>query len=100
MPNQTGHLDTTKADDNAGSIGTIPIRTTQAIITCEDNAIRWRADGTAPTAAVGTLMNVGDVLTLAGNDYNAFLNRFSFINAVAGANGNLQAALLDGFDRA
>lgn len=30
--------------------------------------IRWRADGTAPTSAVGTLAQIGDVIALDGAD--------------------------------
>lgn len=31
----------------------------------ETAQIRWRADGTAPTTTVGTLMEIGDVMTIA-----------------------------------
>lgn len=33
---------------------------TAALIIVETNAVRWRADGTAPTAAVGNPINAGD----------------------------------------
>jgi hypothetical protein len=100
MPNSLGHTDSTKAADSAGGLGTIPTGTTQAILTCEDNSLRWRADGTDPTAAVGNRMDAGDRLLLFGNDYNAFLTNFSYINLTGGANASLQAEFLDGFDRA
>jgi len=100
MPNQVGVIQVTKSADTAGSLGTVPIGATQAIIRCEDNACRWRADGTDPTNDSGVLLKSGDVLMLFGNDYNAFLNRFSFINDVDGANSRLEGAYLDGFDRA
>lgn len=37
-----------------------------ALITVETAAIRFRIDGTAPTASVGHVLAVGDVLTLRG----------------------------------
>lgn len=37
-----------------------------ALLTLESGQIRWRADGTAPTATVGHVMDPGDVLTLSG----------------------------------
>ena len=100
MPSQLGHTDSTKSDDNAGSLGTIPTGTTQAILTCEDNSLRWRADGTAPTASVGVRMDVGDKMTLSGNDYGDFLRNFSYINLNSGSNASLQISFLNGFDRA
>lgn len=36
----------------------------QAVITVEDNPVRIRWDGTAPTTAVGHLLSVGDTITL------------------------------------
>ena len=40
----------------------------QALLTLEAGQIRWRADGTAPTAAVGHLLEIGDSLVLDGAD--------------------------------
>jgi hypothetical protein len=100
MPNHVGYVDVTKTDDTAGGLGTIGPSVTQASLKCEDNALRWRADGTAPTNDVGKLMNVGDELLLVGNDYGSFLNAFSFINDADGSNARIQGPLLDGFDRA
>ena len=37
-----------------------------ALITVETAAVRFRIDGTAPTATVGHVLEVGDVLTLRG----------------------------------
>jgi hypothetical protein len=40
-----------------------------AFVRCETTNVRWRDDGTAPTAAVGggTLMEVGEALEYDGN---------------------------------
>jgi len=100
MPNQTGYVDVTKTGDTAGGLGTIVVGTTQAVLKCEDNALRWRADGTAPTNDVGKLMHPGDELLLVGNDYGDFLRAFSFINDADGSNARIQGPLMDGFDRA
>ena len=37
-----------------------------ALITVETAAVRFRIDGTAPTATVGHVLEAGDVLTLRG----------------------------------
>lgn len=95
-----GFLDSTKAADSAGSIGTIPTGATQAIFTVEDNPIRWRADGTAPTASVGTRQDVGDKIIFTGNDYHDAMIAFSYINLNAGSNGSISAQFMNGFDRA
>lgn len=36
------------------------------MIVPEDGAVRFRLDGTSPTAAVGMLLNLGETLTLEG----------------------------------
>jgi hypothetical protein len=100
MPSQLGVIQKTLADDTAATLGTIPTGTTQAILVCEDNAIRWRADGTSPTASSGIPMNVGDVMLFVGNDYGDFLRKMEIINQVAGANGAIEGAALTGYDRA
>ena len=37
-----------------------------ALITCEAASVRFRLDGTAPTATVGHVLDPGDVLELCG----------------------------------
>ena len=37
-----------------------------AVLTLEAGQIRWRADGTNPTATVGHIMEPGDTLTIVG----------------------------------
>lgn len=38
-----------------------------ALVTLETNGVRWRADGTDPTASVGHLMGVGDAIEVYGS---------------------------------
>lgn len=42
-------------------------RVDEALFTVENNAMRVRFDGTAPTAAVGHLFNAGDSFTVTGH---------------------------------
>jgi hypothetical protein len=46
---------------------TVPATATMAIISVETNAIRWRDDGTAPTASVGMPVAVGQTFIYSGN---------------------------------
>ena len=100
MPRQTGILSITLADNDAAGFSSVPVTTTQAFLVAETNAIRWRADGTDPTASVGVLMAVGDQLSLTGADYHDFLQNFKIVNAVAGSNGAIQGAALTGLNSA
>lgn len=45
---------------------TVPATATWALIVIEGAPVRWRDDGTAPTATVGTPLSVGQTLTLNG----------------------------------
>lgn len=60
--------------------GGIPAGTSFARIQCTAQAVRWRADGTAPTAAVGQPLAIGAELLLAGD-----FARIQFIGQAAGA---------------
>lgn len=53
------------------------------LVRLETAQIRWRADGTAPTAAIGTLLEIGDVLTL-NNIIDARNYQFIRTGAVSG----------------
>lgn len=100
---QTQMLAIVLASDDAASFATVDPSTHQAILVCETNAIRWRADGTAPTRSgenIGTLMASGDSLILTGADYNDFLKQFQIINAAAGSNGAIRGAGLTGINKA
>ncbi len=67
---------------------TLPAGAKGALITVETDAVRWRADGTAPTASEGTYISALGSLTLdswtAGpqgqrNDWRSVLRAIQFI---------------------
>jgi hypothetical protein len=60
--------------------GGIPAGTCLALIQCTAQAVRWRADGVAPTAAVGQPLAIGAELRLT-----AEFARIQFIAQAAGA---------------
>ena len=64
-----------------GGDGLTPIR---AVIHCEAQAVRWRDDGTAPSATVGMRLQVGQEL-----DYDADLTKIKFIEEAASAKLNV-----------
>ena len=73
-----------------GTSPTMPGRTKGAVITVEDDQVRYREDGTAPTSTEGHLLNVGDVLTFDSwavprNDWRQVLNAIQFIRVTADA---------------
>ncbi len=63
---------------------TIPQGTTLALIVPETQNVRWRDDGTNPTASVGMPIFVGASLS-----YDGDLNRIKFIESTAGATLNI-----------
>ena len=72
---------------SAVGLSNIPTGTnapTYAIIKPETNGVRWRGDGTDPTANVGHPLASGESLT-----YNADLNTIKFIQTGAGAKLNV-----------
>lgn len=56
----------------------------RAIISPETQNVRWRDDGTAPTASVGYLLAVGSEL-----DYSGSLDNLRFIETAASAKLNI-----------
>lgn len=50
----------------AVGLGTVPDGTTLAMIQCETQELRWRDDGSNPTAAVGMLLPVKTILYYSG----------------------------------
>jgi hypothetical protein len=46
---------------------TVPAGATVAYVVVEGQAMRWRDDGTAPTAAIGMPVPVAGTVTFAGN---------------------------------
>jgi hypothetical protein len=71
---------TVPARDIAGLVGS-PIT---AYIRCENQGVRWRDDGVAPTASVGFPLFPGDVLV-----YDGDLKRIQFIQQAASATLNV-----------
>lgn len=77
---------------NSATALTVPARApdgskqqaTFAIITPEGQNVRWRDDGTDPTASVGMPIYVGTSLLYDGN-----LTNIKFINMVAGGKVNV-----------
>lgn len=63
---------------------TVPQGTTLALIVPETNNVRWRDDGTAPTASVGMPIYLGASLS-----YDGDFNRIKFIETTASAKLNI-----------
>lgn len=63
---------------------TVPSGATLAIIVPETQAVRWRDDGTDPTASVGMPVPISTVLS-----YDGDLNRIRFIEQAASAKLNV-----------
>jgi hypothetical protein len=63
---------------------TIPAGAKRAIIQAETQDVRWRDDGTAPTASVGMVISAGDRLAYTGS-----LSAIRFIEATASAKLNV-----------
>lgn len=63
----------------------MPGSPTKAMIRCEGQPVRWRDDNTAPTAAVGQLLNVGDVLKCDASN----ISKIRFIQTAATATLNV-----------
>jgi len=63
---------------------TIPVGTTLALIVPESQNVRWRDDGTNPTASVGMPIYVGASLS-----YDGDLSRIRFIQETASAKLNV-----------
>jgi len=63
---------------------TVPTGATLALIVPETQNVRWRDDGTAPTASVGMPIFVGASLS-----YDGDLNRIRFIEETASAKLNI-----------
>lgn len=64
---------------------TIPAGSASAIFVPETQNVRWRDDGTDPTATVGMLLSVGQSLTYTGDA----LGKLTFIETAASAKLNI-----------
>ena len=69
---------------SASTALTVPSGATLALIVPETQNVRWRDDGTAPTASVGMPIFVGASLS-----YDGDLNRIRFIEETASAKLNI-----------
>ena len=63
---------------------TVPAGATFALIICQTQAVRWRDDGTAPSATVGMPLAVGTLL-----EYDGDLKRIQFFQQAASAALNI-----------
>ena len=57
----------------------MPARCKHIYITCEGNNVRWRADGDAPTSAVGHVLTKDDSISFTGADYRHLLENMQLI---------------------
>lgn len=73
-------LYTVKSVSNtAVALPTIPAKAKRVYITSETDAVRWRADGTDPTAAVGHVLAKDDSISFTGANYRSLLENIRFI---------------------
>lgn len=85
LKNTSGILGYVQLTSLATAVGlTVPVGATFAIIQAEAQAVRWRDDGTAPTATVGMTVPAGSELRYDGN-----LRGIQFIEAAASAKLNI-----------
>ena len=63
---------------------TVPATSKLALIQAETQNVRWRDDGTPPTAAIGMLLETGQILV-----YNGDLAAIRFIETTASASLNI-----------
>ena len=69
---------------SASTALTVPGGATMALIVAETQAVRWRDDGTAPTASIGMPLAVGTSLS-----YDGDLKAIRFIQQAASATLNV-----------
>jgi hypothetical protein len=72
--------DQVTATGAAFALPAVPAAADSAVVQAEAQALRWRDDGTAPTATVGMLIPAGTSQTFQGD-----LSTLRFIAATAGA---------------
>ena len=83
-----GHAQLTSIDAStllSSVTGGIPVGTTIALITPQSQAVRWRDDGTAPTATVGYPLAISSELVYTSQS----MGNLRFISQVAGAAINI-----------
>ena len=69
----------------AGSTPAMPAAAKRAFITCETDAVRWRADGTAPTDTEGHVLAANDSISFTGANYRQLLENILFIRKTGDA---------------
>jgi hypothetical protein len=85
LKNTSDELGYVQLTSLATAVGlTVPVGATYAIIQAEAQAVRWRDDGVAPTAAIGMTIPAGGELRYDGN-----LRGIVFIEAAASAKLNV-----------
>ncbi len=70
----------------ATTLNSIPGTATQAIVQPETQSVRWRLDGTNPTASVGMVLTAGSELVINGA---AAIAAIKFIESTASAKLNI-----------
>ena len=69
----------------AAAVGlTVPVGAQYALLKTETQSVRWRDDGTDPTAAIGMVIDVGDEFWYTGE-----LSAIKFIETAASAKLNV-----------
>jgi len=63
----------------------LPAKCKRAFITVETDAVRWRADGTAPTATEGHVIAAADSISFTGGNYRQLLENIQFIRVTTDA---------------
>lgn len=82
-PNSLGYSQLTGLSSATGV--TVPSGANLALIRCETQAVRWRDDGTNPTASVGYPLYVGEELYYDSED----IANLKFIEMTASAKVNI-----------
>ncbi len=75
-------FETLSVGDAAVALASVPVTAVRAFITVQDDEIRFRADGSAPSSSVGHLLTPDDVLLL---ESAADLASVKFIRVTADA---------------
>lgn len=71
-------------DLSSASTLTVPAGATVALLNPETKSVRWRDDGTAPTASVGMVLHAGDTFIYTGD-----LSAIQLIETAASAELNI-----------
>jgi len=85
--NSIGHQQLTVSSSAVGLTKPTGLRPRRALINVQTNAIRWRADGTDPSATVGNPLAAGERLdwTDPMGDYSHLIDNIKFIRQSADA---------------